>query len=1230
MSFATGGQWFWGNFGAANIGNEYAWQNPGGGFATPCNAWGYGGTGCNVGGGPGNRNNIFSLVGSSVTVGTIATGTFLWSPAAGLSSTTSNPVAASPMNTTTYTVVRTTPAGCQASAQITITVNKRPVVTTHPVNQVACGNTTATFTAAGTGTGLTYQWQESVNGCAGPWVNLPNTAPYSGVNGPILTINPVTPILSGRGYRVVLSGTCAPFTPPTNVSNCATLTVNPAPNVAITPVGPVCGGVACSFGTMLSVGSAPPPVPGQVTVSSGTVNLVVPDGVAAGTSNAITIAGVPANATITNISVALNMPHPYPHDMIIGLKGPSGQVLSLYKHNTNTTVFPPASIPSAGWFNAVVNKTSSTVFSTVPDPFRYGITAPAGPYRPDALNGVTSTGYTINDQTGFVSNAANFDALYTTPASINNSWTLALCDGGAGDVGTLVSWSMTIDYTTPGTGGGPVLTYVWSPQAGLYTDAAACIPYTGTNTPVVYAAPTTMTVYTVTATDVATGCINTSSVIVNYTPPPPTVVPASVTMCLGDPAVRLTSSSSSSSSSTVTASSGPISVPIPDGTGAAALSTLNIAGVPTGPGTVVSEVKLTMNINHTWVGDVDVNIQAPNNQILNLVGGLDGGAGGNASDNFTNTAFSSIGTTPISGAPAPRTDTYAAEARAGFGPTGYIQTVGTWAGLVPTPASANGTWRLAMADWVGSDAGTLTSWSIAVTTTTTTGVPATKATWSPIFGLWNDQALSQPYTGDARDTVWARPTPAGVYPYQVTIQSLPAYLPNPTSFTNPAAISIPIGGTGTPYPSNLTVSGVPAGATVNSVVLNGITHTWGEDVDVLLQSPTGQNVVLMSDVGGIAAFNATYTFADSGPAMSTTGANPTGTYKPTNNGATDDFPAPGPGNVTQAAPTLASLTGNFNGVWKLFALDDDPAGDQGSITGGYTVRFNTPLAPCTSPPRTVIVTVNQPTTVTTQPVNQTICTDKVATFSVVAAGTGPFTYQWQVSTNNGNTWTNVANGGVYSGATTSTLTITAPPVSMSGYMYRVVINGAAPCAPATSFQAVLTVNPLPVVVISAAPYTSIFPGLTTTLTSTVSPNAAAIYTWLRNGAAVPGASTGTLNVTVDGLGTYQLRVQDVNGCIGTSNTITIKDSASAKCFIYPNPTSGKFQVRYHSAANNILPRTLTVYDAKGDRVFTQLYSIGRPYDRMDVDMRAYGKGLYWVEIGDANGSRLSMCRVVIQ
>ncbi|MBK7307943.1 MAG: hypothetical protein IPI88_13515, partial [Chitinophagaceae bacterium] len=132
-----------------------------------------------------------------------STGTFLWSPALGLSSTTSNPVAASPMNTTTYTVTATTPGGCTRQASVTITVNKRPVVTTQPANQVRCVGNTATFTVGATGTGLNYQWQISTAGCAGPWTNLTNAAPYSGVNTATLTVNPVTQLMIGYAYRCI-------------------------------------------------------------------------------------------------------------------------------------------------------------------------------------------------------------------------------------------------------------------------------------------------------------------------------------------------------------------------------------------------------------------------------------------------------------------------------------------------------------------------------------------------------------------------------------------------------------------------------------------------------------------------------------------------------------------------------------------------------------------------------------------------------------------------------------------------------------------------------------------------------------------------------------------------------------------------------------------------------------------------------------------------------------------
>ena len=74
----------------------------------------------------------------------------------------------------------------------------------------------------------------------------------------------------------------------------------------------------------------------------------------------------------------------------------------------------------------------------------------------------------------------------------------------------------------------------------------------------------------------------------------------------------------------------------------------------------------------------------------------------------------------------------------------------------------------------------------------------------------------------------------------------------------------------------------------------------------------------------------------------------------------------------------------------------------------------------------------------------------MATFSVSATGTG-LTYQWQVSTNGGMTFTNI------SGATGATYTVTATSV-VSGNKYRVIVSGTAACGSSiTSNVALLTV-----------------------------------------------------------------------------------------------------------------------------------------------------------------------------
>ena len=200
---------------------------------------------------------------------------------------------------------------------------------------------------------------------------------------------------------------------------------------------------------------------------------------------------------------------------------------------------------------------------------------------------------------------------------------------------------------------------------------------------------------------------------------------------------------------------------------------------------------------------------------------------------------------------------------------------------------------------------------------------------------------------------------------------------------------------------------------------------------------------------------------------------------------------------------------------------------------------------------------------------------------------------------------------------------------MSGYLYRVIVNGGSGCSGATSASALLTVNPLPVIVITANPLL-IGPGQTTTIFSTVTPNPAAIYTWYYNAVVLSGATADTLLVNYGSAGDYQLKVTDVNGCTNLSNIINIANSFAFNLITYPNPSAGKFQVRYNSPANNTVQRSLIVYNNRGERIITKNFIQTIPYQKIDVDIRAHGKGLYWVEMKDQNGKRLAINRVVIQ
>lgn len=260
--------------------------------------------------------------------------------------------------------------------------------------------------------------------------------------------------------------------------------------------------------------------------------------------------------------------------------------------------------------------------------------------------------------------------------------------------------------------------------------------------------------------------------------------------------------------------------------------------------------------------------------------------------------------------------------------------------------------------------------------------------------------------------------------------------------------------------------------------------------------------------------------------------------------------------------------------------------------------------------------VSSPPVITSQPNASTVCSGSNATFTVLATGSAPLTYRWQVGNGSTGPWTNLTNGSTYSGVSTATLTVLSPTTALSGKYYQVVING---CSTTTSGSAQLTVNAPPT--LSAQPANqTVCAGATpvATFTVTASGSTTLSYQWqesqdngatwlsLSNEGVYSGTTTNALKVTGAGVhlnlrkyrvavmasgnvctlysnGNATLRVNslitsDLTGsvCSGTPFNYTITSGAANAAFQWSRPAvPGISNATLSNVSSTTISETLT-------------------------------------------------------
>jgi len=367
------------------------------------------------------------------------------------------------------------------------------------------------------------------------------------------------------------------------------------------------------------------------------------------------------------------------------------------------------------------------------------------------------------------------------------------------------------------------------------------------------------------------------------------------------------------------------------------------------------------------------------------------------------------------------------------------------------------------------------------------------------------------------------------------------------SFSNNVRTAIPEVGPAVPYPSTIFVSGLTAAVQQVRVTLTNLSHSYPDDLDILLVAPNGAATLLMSDVGGESSItNVSLRFDDQAlQALPDAGPITSGSYRPTDFESGDIFPPSAP--TGPYGTNLTVFNGmNPNGPWSLYIVDD-AAKDRGSLDGwSLDIAARDPIADLAivglDLPPAVAVGSNMVLSITVSNAGPSLATQGQLIDQL------PLDFQFQSVTTTRGSCTNLngvvhCNFGTFPSGSNAVVSISIVPANpgavtnvISVLAHEIDLN----LSNNVVISAVAIENP-PVITLQPQSQT-ITNGESVVLTASATGTEPLVYQWQRNGANIPDATNTSLaliNAAPANAGAYRVRVSNRVGVIFSDLAILV-------------------------------------------------------------------------------------------